>query len=422
MFEKEMIIWAKHLYPFCRSITGEGTRKTLSFFEKINPEFKRKKYRSGAKVFDWEIPNEWNIEDAYIQHSTGKKFAEFKKNNLHIVGYSEPINKYISKEKLLKKIYSLKNQPSFIPYVTSYYNKDWGFCMSENDKKKLPRGKYKIVIKSSLKKGFLELSDCILKGKSKKEIFFSSYICHPSMANNELSGPVLVNALIKYVKKFYKKRRYTYRFVLLPETIGSITYLSRFHKVLKKNMLAGFNLSCVGDEKNYTQVFTPNKKTIADSALYSSLIGKKNVRNLSFKYRGSDERQYCSPLINLPVTAFYRSKYFNEYHTNKDDFKLVTAKGLGESFEVIKNIIDTFEEGIFTKNIIKCEPFMSKRKLYRNLSKKDLYDEKSQNTRMNLIAFSDGKRNIFEIAKELNVPLSKILKEYKLLKKFKILK
>ena len=155
MFEKEMIIWAKHLYPLCRSITGKGTRKTLSFFEKINPEFKRKKYRSGTKVFDWEIPNEWNIEDAYIQHSTGKKFAEFKKNNLHIVGYSEPINKYISKEKLLKKIYSLKNQPSFIPYVTSYYNKDWGFCMSENDKKKLPRGKYKIVIKSSLKKGFL---------------------------------------------------------------------------------------------------------------------------------------------------------------------------------------------------------------------------------------------------------------------------
>ncbi len=423
MFEKEMISWAKDLFPLCRSLTGEGTRKTLQYFEKINPELKRKRFKSRNKVFDWIIPDEWNITDAYIQHiKSRKKFAEFKKNNLHIVGYSVPINAIFTKEKLIKKIHSLKKQPSSIPYVTSYYKKEWGFCMSENEKKKLPKGKYKVVIKSILKEGFLELSDCILKGKSKKEIFFSSYVCHPSMANNELSGPVLLNALMKYIKKFYPKKKYTYRFVLLPETIGSIAYLSKFHKILKKNIIAGFNISCVGDEKKYTQIFSPSENSLADNALYSSLIGKKNVRNFSFEYKSSDERQYCSPLINLPLSAFYRSNDYKEYHTHKDDFKVVTSKGLGQSFQVMKDIIDALEEGMFPKNIFMCEPFMSKRKLYSSISRKDLYNNKSQKIRMNLIAFSDGKNNIFEISRKLNTPLSVILKEYKLLKKLKVLK
>ena len=275
---KLMLKWAKILFPICRSLTGKGTQKTLRFFKKINNEFKLIRFKSGTKVFDWKIPLEWNIRDAYIQHSNKKKFAEFKKNNLHVVGYSSPINKIINKKDLLKNIYTQKNQPNAIPYVTSYYKKRWGFCMSENMKKKLPNGKYKVLIDSNLKKGFLELMEAKIKGNSKKEIFFSSYVCHPSMANNELSGPVLLNAILKYIKKNYLKRKFSYRFVLLPETIGPIAYLSRFKSQLKKNIICGFNLTCVGDERAYTMIETPNGDTLADRALKFSLKDKKNFK------------------------------------------------------------------------------------------------------------------------------------------------
>jgi len=242
MIRFPMIKWAKDLFPICRSITGEGTRKTLSYFTKLNPEFKRIKFKTGQKIFDWVIPKEWNIKDAYIEHESGKRFAEFKKSNLHIVGYSTPLKKTIPKNKLLSHIYTQKDQPNSIPYVTSYYQETWGFCLSEHQKRKLPKGNYKVIIDSDLKKGNLELSHAILKGNSKKEIFFSSYVCHPSMANNELSGPVLLNAIMLYLKSNYLKSKYTYRFVLLPETIGSIAYLSKFKKTMKKNIVCGFNI------------------------------------------------------------------------------------------------------------------------------------------------------------------------------------
>ena len=201
-----MIKWAKDLFPLNRSLTGEGTAQTLRYFKKINSEFKILKFKSGTKVFDWIIPDVWNIKNSYIYNlKTKKKLAEFKKNNLHIVGYSQPVKKILTKENLLKNIFTQKDQPDAIPYVTSYYKKSWGFCMSENQKKKLQSGKYKIIVDSNFKKGNMEIAHLTLKGKSKKEIFFSSYICHPSMANNELSGPVVVNALIKYIKKNFQK-------------------------------------------------------------------------------------------------------------------------------------------------------------------------------------------------------------------------
>lgn len=423
MYENEMMRWAKTLFPKHRSITGDGIKESLSYFENINPEFRRVKFKTGAKVFDWKIPLEWNIKESYIKHlKSGEKFSEFKKNNLNIVSYSQPINKTVSKADLLKKVYTLKKQPSAIPYVTSYYKKDWGFCMSEKQKKKLPNGNYKVFIDSNFKKGTLELSHCVLPGKSKKEIFFSTYLCHPSLANNELSGPVLLNAIIKYLKENYKNGYYSYRFVLLPETIGSISYLSKFHKELKKNVIAGFNLSMVGDERAFTQVYSPERNNLADKALTAALYGRKNVSFLSFLDRGSDERQYCSPKVNLPFTAFYRSKYYPEYHTSKDNFNLVTKKGLGGSFEVIKDIIDAFELGIYSETKSFCEPFLSKKNLYHNLSHKDVFSNEVVKLRTNLIAYSNGKRNIFEIAKILSCPLKKICKELKILKSNKILK
>ena len=205
MLKKKMIKWAKNLFPICRSLISEGNRETIKYFRKINPEFKILKFKSRTKVFDWIIPDEWMIKDSYLKHESGKKFAEFKKSNLHVVNYSQPINKIFTKKEILKKIFTEKSMPDAIPYVTSYYNKDWGFCLSENDKKKLPNGKYKAFIDSKFKKSYLDIAEAVIKGKSKKEIFFSSYICHPSMANNELSGPVLLNALLLYLKENYKK-------------------------------------------------------------------------------------------------------------------------------------------------------------------------------------------------------------------------
>ena len=421
MSKFQMLKWAKDLFSICRSITGDGTRMTLSYFEKINPEFRRLKFKTGQKVFDWEIPKEWNIKDAYLEHESGERYAEFKKCNLHIVGYSKPVNKKISKKELLNYIHTQKDQPDSIPYVTSYYKERWGFCLSENQKSKLPDGNYKVIIDSDLKNGNLELSDAIFKGKTKKEIFFSSYICHPSMANNELSGPVLLNAIMHYIKSNYPKSKFTYRFVLLPETIGSIAYLSKFMKVMKSNMICGFNLTCVGDERAYSYVGSRKSNTIADDAIEAALFGLSNVKKYSYLDRGSDERQYCAPGIDLPVCCFSRSRSeYPEYHTHKDNFNVVTQKGLEGSFNVVKKIIDAIELELYPKTTMFGEPNLGKRGLYSTLSQKGKYD--NTRLRMNLIAQSDGMTNIFKIAKLLKEPLDKLCNEYSLLKSKKVLK
>ena len=416
-----MLKWAKSLFPLCRSLTGKGTQETLRFFKNINKEFKILKFKSGTKVFDWKIPLEWNIRDGYIQHESKKKFAQFKKCNLHVIGYSQPINKKMNRETLLKNIYTQKNQPNAIPYVTSYYKKRWGFCMSEKQKKSLPKGNYKVFIDSDLKRGFLEIMQAKITGKSKKEIFFSSYVCHPSMANNELSGPVLLNAIMKYIKDTYPKRKFSYRFVLLPETIGSIAYISKFKSELKKRIICGFNLTCVGDERAYTMIETPYRNTLADRALYAVLKDKKKFTKYSFLKRGSDERQYCSPNIELPVCSFLKSKKFPEYHTNLDNFDVVTRKGLEQSLDVFKSIIDTFETGLYPKSTVLGEPNLGKRGLYPTISQKGILGREIEK-RMNLIAYSNGKNDLFKISNLTNISPRELCKEYMLLKSRKVLR
>ena len=418
----DMYKWCQDLFPICRSITGDGIQKTLKYFEKLNPSLKRIKFKSRSKVFDWTVPLEWNIKDAYIKHSSGKKFADFKKSNLHVVNFSIPINKYIKKKDLIKKIHTLKNFKNAILYVTSYYKSDWGFCLSYNEKKKLPDGNYKIFIDSEIKKGNLHLSHAILNGKKKNEIFFSSYVCHPSMANNELSGPVVLNALIKYIKTNYKKTKYTYRFVLLPETIGSIAYLSRYKSILKKKVMMGFNLSCLGDDKAYSIIKGPNKDDLSYKALYSILRNKKKLKVYDFRHRGSDERQYCSPGIDLPVVGFCRSKYgeYKEYHTDRDNLKLISQKSLEQSLEVLKNLVDVCEVSLFPKTQTFCEPNLSKRNLYPTTS--TLFSMTTDlKLRKDILAFSNGKRSIFDLSEILDNDVLKICSEIKILKKNKLI-
>ena len=424
--DTKLIDHIKNLFPYCRSITGEGTRKTLKYFENYFTILRRITFKSGEAVFDWKVPPEWTITDAFLVHlDTGRKYAEFSSNNLHVVGYSEPINKVIDFNDLNEHIYTLPDQPNLIPYVTSYYQRAWGFCMSHNDKNNMPKGLYKVFIDSGFNySGKMDMSHGVIEGKSSNEIFFSSYVCHPSMANNELSGPVLLCKIIDYINTNYPKPINSYRFILLPETIGSIAYLSRYLELLVANVVCGFNLSCVGDERAYSHVQSPHGNTLADLALESALIGLQNVKSYSFLERGSDERQYCSPLVGLPLCTFCRSKFgeYSEYHTSADlPEKVVTDNGLNQSFDVLKSIIDAFEIGIYPIVLFPCEPMLGKRQLYRNISIKSSNPADVRNRR-NIIAYCTGKNTLFAISKITNIPLKDVIREVRLLTLHRILR
>ena len=417
----QMIGWMKDMWEFPRSLTGHGTRRTLEYLKNINPELNIHSFKTGTKVFDWEIPDEWNIFDAYIEHESGQRFAEFLKNNLHVLGYSIPCDMKISLSELLPHIYTQSDQPDVVPYVTSYYNERWGFCMSENDKKTLPDGMYNVVIDCKKNAGTMELADMVVKGKNDNVVFFSTYVCHPSMANNELSGPVLSTALAQYIKLKYPDNKYTYRFVFVPETIGSVTYLSEHLAHLKEKVVCGFNLSCVGDDRAYSYVRSRLGQSLADQALQAALIGLDNVVSYSFLERGSDERQYCAPGVDLPICGFSRSKYgeYPEYHTSADNFDVVTESGLKGSFDVMKSIIDSFELGLTPKNDIKCEPQLGKRNLYPTISQKGANSD--LNTRMDFLAYADGNHSLFDIAIKINKNLKSIVQEATLLKKHNLI-
>ena len=362
------------LYPICRSLTGPGTLKTLKIIKKEFKDLKIKKDKSGKRVYDWRIPPEWIIKDAYIKDKNNKKIVDFKLNNLHLVNYSIPINKLVSKAELLKKLNSLKKQPTAIPYITSYYRRDWGFCVTENFKKKINKtyssnDKFYVKIKSKLnKKGYLHYGELLIKGKSSEEILISTYVCHPSMANNELSGPIVSMCLIDYFRK--KKLDKSLRFIFIPETIGSINYIHKNYNELKQKVIGGYNLSCIGDERQHSCMLTKKENAPSDFAIleaYKKL--KLKFKKYSFLQRGSDERQYNSPGIDLPISSIFRTKYgeYKEYHTSLDNFELVTEKGIKGGFIVAKTAIEILLKKIIPKNQFLCEPFMEKRKIYKKV-------------------------------------------------------
>ena len=404
------------LFPITRSLTGNGVRKTLNIIQKEFPKLKIKKFKSGTKVFDWNIPEEWNVTDAYVIDKYNNKIIDFKKNNLHLVGYSIPIKKNITKKELFKNLYFLKNQPKAIPYITSYYKRRWGFCISYNeykilDKRYSSNDKFKVVINSNLnKKGNLNYGELILKGKSKKEILISTYICHPSMANNELSGPIVSMGLINYFKN--KKLNKTLRFVFIPETIGSISYLSKNIKYLKENVIGGYNLSCIGDERQHSCMFSKYQNSPSDEAVieaYKSLK-IKNYKVYPFLKRGSDERQYNSPGIDLKISSIFRTKYgeYPEYHTSLDNFNLVTLKGCVGGFNVARKSIEILLERIYPKCKIMCEPQMGKRGLYPTLSTKN--ENKLTRSYMDFLQYADGTNSLEKISNLIKLELNSVKK------------
>ena len=401
---------AERLFPICRSITGDGVRQTLEILKEEYEDLQVYEVPSGTQVFDWTVPKEWNIRDAYIEDSQGKRIIDFKESNLYVMGYSLPMDRMMSLEELKQMIFTQPEQPDVIPYVTSYYQERSGFCMSENQKNALREDTYHCVIDSDLKEGSLTYGEIILKGDTEEEVLLSTYICHPSMANNEVSGPVVTIELVKWLASL-KQRRYTYRILFIPETIGSITYLSRNLETMKKNTTAGFVLSCLGDDRTYSIVETKYGGTLTDRLLKNILqFHFPDYICYDFLHRGSDERQYNAPGVDLPVCGVCRSKYeeYPEYHTSADDLSLISEEGLQGSAALMKKCIMALEYNYFYKLSCCCEPQLGKRGLYPTLSQKGNYSDAALVMR-DLVAYADGSIDLIEISNRIRTPIDLLM-------------
>lgn len=398
-----MYEWLVDLFPICRSITGQGVRDTLAYLQKLLPQLRVHAVPSGTPAFDWVVPDEWNIRDAYIADESGQRVVDFRENNLHVLGYSVPVDLWLSRDELDEHLHSLPEQPMAVPYMTSYYAPRWGFCLSQVQRDALGPGRYHAVIDSSLEPGVLNYGELLLPGDSEQEVLLSTYVCHPSMANNELSGPVVTTALARWLST-RERRRFSYRIVFMPETIGSIVYLSLHAQELRERVVAGYVITCVGDERTYSYLESRNGDTLADRAakyVLARIVG--DYDRYSFLERGSDERQYCSPGIDLPVCSVMRSKYetYPEYHTSLDDLDLVTPAGLEGAFHVFAEIIELLESNWIYRAVFPAEPQLGKRGLYPTLSTKR--SGEIVRDMLNVLAYADGTRDLIALAERIDM-------------------
>jgi len=401
----QMYALAKRLWPICRSLTGDGVRQTLAIMQELLPTLMVHEVPSGTPAFDWQVPAEWRVRDAYIADLDGNRLVDFQQHNLHLVGYSTPIDAIMSREELEPHLYSLPHQPTAIPYVTSYYRQHWGFCLSQQQRDALPAGPFRVQIDSELFAGALSYGEWYLPGESQEEVLLSTYVCHPSMANNELSGPVVAVELARWLAS--APRRLSYRLLLLPETIGSIVYLSRHLPQLQQRLKAGFVMTCMGDERTYSYLASRRGNTLADRvALHVLQHRDPHFQRYSFLQRGSDERQYCSPGVDLPVVSMMRSKYgtYPEYHTSLDNLSLITPAGLQGSLEMLQQAIGVLELDRYPQATVCCEPQLGKRGLYPTISTRE--SGYQVRTMMNLLAYADGQHSLLELADMLNQPFA----------------
>jgi aminopeptidase-like protein len=384
------------LYPICRSITGNGVRETLRIIEQHIP-LKIHNVPTGTQVFDWTVPREWNISDAYVKNSRGDRVIDFRRSNLHVVNYSVPVKKRMSLADLRPHLFTLPDHPDWIPYRTSYYNEDWGFCLSHNQLMKLRDEEYEVCIDSSLEAGFLTYGEYFFVGETSDEVLVSCHVCHPSLANDNLSGIALALFLAKHLSSV--KRRYSYRFLFIPGTIGSITWLSQ-HEAETSRVKHGLVLASVGAGDKFTYKKSRRGNAEIDQAVLNVLRHSGSSYDiLDFSPYGYDERQFCSPGFDLPVGCFMRTANggFPQYHTSADNLDFVQPSLLAESFAVALAIISLLENNvIYINQNPKCEPQLGRRGLYRKMGGVEGgVDELALLWVLNL---SDGTHSLLDIA------------------------
>jgi aminopeptidase-like protein len=403
--EKEIESYFDRLWPICRSITGNGLRESFKILQELIP-LNLSEVATGTQCFDWEVPREWNIKEAYIVTPEGKKICDFKLNNLHVVNYSSPQNREIEFKELNEHLHTIREKPTAIPYVTSYYNENWGFCISYEEYKKLStEGTYRVIIDSSLKDGSLTYGDLVLPGSTHREILFSTYLCHPSMANNELSGPLALAFLYGKIKDL-PNRKFTYRFVVAPETIGVVAYLSKYGFHLKEKVDAGYVLTCLGTKAPLIYKMSKRGDTLADRAAIHVLKNSGlNFSVIPFAVGGSDERQYCSPGFDMPVGSVIRSKYqdYPEYHTSLDNKSLMSFVDLKRSIESCYEIIRVLEmNAAYSRTQPYCELQLGKRGLYSNFGGTGVTNQAAIHNLLHFLAYADGKTDLIELAEKRN--------------------
>ncbi len=402
---KDIELYFDRLWPLLRSITGEGVRQTHDILSEL-VKLERREIPTGTQVFDWIIPKEWKVNEAYLIDPNGKQILDVRENNLHLVNYSVPFRGMLSRNDLDPYLYSLPDKPTAIPYVTSYYAPRWGFCLSQYERDALPEGNYQVVVGTELFDGSLTLSEAVLPGESKDEVLISTYTCHPSLASNELSGPLVAAFLYRKLAKL-ESRRLTYRFVFLPETIGAITYLQLRGEHLKNHLIAGYVVTCIGDAGSFTYKRSRQSSLCANLALVDRAAehtlrhSQKLHKILDFSPLGSDERQYCSPGFNLPVGSLMRSQYgtYPEYHTSLDNKSLVSFKAMAESVEMYLNIMKTLEANRTYHNLFPYgEPQLGKRGLYETIGRNTIPELSS--AVFWLLNYADGEHDLLWMAEK----------------------
>jgi len=393
-------------YPICRSITGDGVRETIEIIRKIIPLDKHE-VPSGTKVYDWEIPKEWNIKQAYIKDPNGNVIVDYKRHNLHVLNYSIPIRKRVGLDELKKHLYTIPEQPDLIPYRNSYYRENWGFCLSHNQMIRLKEGTYEVVIDTSLEDGHLTYGEYFIQGNSSEEILISTHICHPSLCNDNLSGIAVSTYLAKYLGE--QTTRYSYRFLFIPVTIGSIAWLSLNEQNLK--IKHGLVLALLGDLSDFTYKRTRKGNSEIDSVIEHCLQHSNKTYTIKdFIPYGYDERQYCSPGINLSVGCFTRAPYgeFPEYHTSADNLEFVKPDALAESLATLYEALFVLENNLkYVSKYPKCEPQLGKRGLYQQIGGTN-EGKVTQLAALWVLNMSDGNYSLLDIAKKSGIQFTVI--------------